>query len=543
MQPQILNILDIMKDLVSVQSDTGTEMEENMAERIAAYFREDSYLSVHPDHWGLADTNDFLGRRVVWALKEGTSRKTLILTGHYDAVEIDCYGELKPLALKPEALREEMLRQKLGDELMQQELASGDWLPGRAAADMKGGLAIGLYELLTLPENAEIGVLFVAVCDEENVSAGMRGAVNVLLELKRRFALDYLATLVLEPQLPLAGKEFMVYNGSIGKIMPVIVARGKLAHCGEPLKGLNAAHLAAEITARIDMNTDLVTEDFGLSSPPPAVQQMRDLKTTYDVSLPSLAAVCVNLLFLGGESTTETAMKKIRTICEEAVSAVMARYEAACTFATERDLLPESEKLHAAPRVLFLSELEALAAAKDDGFAGWKAERAQVLRTAIEQGELTLQNASIRYIQQVIEFSGCEEPMVVIGIAPPYYPAVCNAYLEKNGSEIIEKVRDIVEGTYHTPLSVIPYFTGIGDGSYMTCTAPAQERALLTDLMTLPASIYDIPFEASAQLNAPVFYLGPRCRAIHQWCERVYLPDLEHTIPDIIDHILGTRSK
>ena len=61
MQPQILNILDIMKDLVSVQSDTGTKMEENMAERIAAYFREDSYLSVHPDHWGLADTNDFLG--------------------------------------------------------------------------------------------------------------------------------------------------------------------------------------------------------------------------------------------------------------------------------------------------------------------------------------------------------------------------------------------------------------------------------------------------------------------------------------------------
>ena len=363
------------------------------------------------------------------------------------------------------------------------------------------------------------------------------------MELKRRFALDYLATLVLEPQLPLAGKEFMVYNGSIGKIMPVIVARGKLAHCGEPLKGLNAAHLAAEITARIDMNTDLVTEDFGLSSPPPAVQQLRDLKTTYDVSLPALAAVCVNLLFLGGESTTENAMKKIRTICEEAVSAVMAKYEAACAFAMQRDLLPESEKLHAAPRVLSLSELEALAAARNTGFDDWKAERARDLKTAIEQGELTLQNASVRYIQQVIEFSGCEEPMVVIGIAPPYYPAVCNAYLEKNGSEIIEKVRDIVEGTYHTQLSVIPYFTGIGDGSYMTCTAPAQERALLTDLMTLPASIYDIPFEASAQLNAAVFYLGPRCRAIHQWCERVYLPDLEHTIPDIIDHILDTKAK
>ena len=226
MQPKALNILDIMKDLVSVQSDTGTKMEEDMAERIAAYFKEDPYLSAHPNHWGLADTNDFLGRHVVWALKEGTSRKTLILTGHYDAVEIDCYGELKPLALKPEALREEMLRQKLGDELMQQELASGDWLPGRATADMKGGLAIGLYELLTLPENAEIGILFVAVCDEENVSAGMRGAVNVLLELKKHFALDYLATLVLEPQLPLADKDLWSTAAVLARSCPSLSPRG-----------------------------------------------------------------------------------------------------------------------------------------------------------------------------------------------------------------------------------------------------------------------------------------------------------------------------
>ena len=37
-------------------------------------------------------------RTTFWAagrlgIERGTSRKTLILTGHYDAVEIDCYGE------------------------------------------------------------------------------------------------------------------------------------------------------------------------------------------------------------------------------------------------------------------------------------------------------------------------------------------------------------------------------------------------------------------------------------------------------------------
>ena len=80
MQPKEINILSIMKDLVSVQSDTGTRQEERAAEKIAEYFESDAYFAAHPDHWGLCDTEDFLGRRVVWALKEGKSRKVLVLT-------------------------------------------------------------------------------------------------------------------------------------------------------------------------------------------------------------------------------------------------------------------------------------------------------------------------------------------------------------------------------------------------------------------------------------------------------------------------------
>ena len=230
-------IMEIMEALVSAQSDTGTPMEQAAAKKIISYFAEDPYFRAHPDCFGMEDTGDFMGRPVVWALKRGTTDRTLILTGHYDAVEIDCYGDLKPFALQPQKLREEILRQKLGTPAMQAELASGDWLPGRGTADMKGGLAVGIFKTLTLPEDAETGLLFVAVCDEENISAGMRSAVGLLLQLRERFALTYTAALVLEPQLPLAGSDFMLYNGSIGKMLPMIVAKGKLAHCGEPLKG------------------------------------------------------------------------------------------------------------------------------------------------------------------------------------------------------------------------------------------------------------------------------------------------------------------
>ena len=103
--------------------------------------------------------------------------------------------------------------------------------------------------------------------------------------------------------------------------------------------------------------------------------------------------LCVNLLFLGGGQTTERAIQRLRTICEEAVASVMMKYESACAFAMQRGLLPEAEKLRGTPRVLLLSELEAMAAAKNDDFPAWKTAQAQLLREKIEQGELTLQNA------------------------------------------------------------------------------------------------------------------------------------------------------
>lgn len=535
-----LTIRQIMEELVAAQSDTGTPLEQAAAKKIASYFAEDPYFQAHPDCWGIADTGDFMGRPVVWALKKGTTGKTLILTGHYDAVEIDCYGDLKPFALQPQKLREEILRQELGTKTLREELASGDWLPGRGTADMKGGLALGIYKTLTLPEDAETGILFAAVCDEENISAGMRAAVRVLLDIRARFALSYTAALVLEPQLPLAGNDFMVYNGSIGKMLPMIVAKGKLAHCGEPLKGLNAAHLIAEITARIDLNTDYITEDFGLASAPPVVQIMKDLKTTYDVSLPELAVMCVNLLFLG-KIAPDAIMEKLRRTCEEAAAAVMEKYEQACRHAQQHGLLSDAQKLQTAPRVLLLPELEALAASHRPDFAQWKETQADLLAKEIRGGRQTLQDASVLYIRRVLEVCGEEDPMIILAVAPPYYPAVCNAYLAEDGRQTVEKIRSVVEDTYGMQLSVVPYFTGIGDASYLSCTDPSAQRNLLGSL-TLPASIYDIPFEASAKLGAPAFYLGPRCREIHQWSERVYLPDLETILPEILDQILDLRA-
>ncbi len=573
-----MSIKEILLDLVSVRSDTGTEMELDMADKIAEYFSHDKYFKENPDCWGKDQIGDHLGRTTVWALKRGKTSRTLILTGHYDAVEIECYGSFKPFALSPYQLEQEILAAGRADERLRRDIQSGEWLLGRGTADMKGGLALGIHKILTHPKDSEAGILFVAVCDEENMSKGARSASETLLKLREKFELEYQAIIILEPQLLLGAEpseeskesekseeekkeNFVVYNGSIGKILPTIVTRGVLSHCGEPVKGLNAAHLAAEIAGRIDLNCELTTEDLNLSTQAPIVQMIRDLKTTYDVSLPEYAALTVNLLFLGADKVSAI-MEKILYICREATDAVMRKYETAYEYSHIRGLISHTEKVEKYPIILELNQLEEMAAknmfkkvydstslknitsfdepAEFAEFVEFKAQMGEELRKKINCGEMTLQTASVEYIKRMIETSGYDGAMVVVGISPPYYPSVCNEYLDQRAGQQLEIVRQVIEENCDMKLKIMPYFTGIGDASYMSFIDPSVERKVMKNL-TLPKSCYDIPFEDIAKINTPCMYIGPRCYEIHQWSERVYMPDLEETVPHIIDALLADK--
>ena len=526
-------ILDIVKKLIAVQSDTGTTLECAMAERIGQFFAEDAYFSQHSELWGLSKTGDHLGRSVVWALKKGKSNSVVILTGHYDAVEIECYGALKPYALDADALKEKILERTDIPQELREQAQSPDWLFGRACADMKGGVGVGLYEVLNLSEDSETGVLFLAVCDEENLSAGARSAVPLLLEVREKFGTEYKMSIVLEPQLPLGTDDFMIYNGSIGKMLPIIAAKGHLAHCGEPLKGLNAAHLIAEIVGRVDMNTDLVTEDQGLSAQVPIAQIVRDLKTTYDVSIPEYAAACINLLFMGKNRPLEL-LEKIRDLSQDAAGTVMARYNKAFDLALSKRLVLERDRLGAEVEVLLIGELEQRIAEKRTDFDTFRANLQKSLNDRVRAGEITLQTAGIEYMKTML--GELEAPTVVIGMAPPYYPCVSNTYFENDSAAQIETVRTTVE-SLGMKLRVMPFFTGIGDCSYMVCADPVAERALMQNV-TLAGDVYDIPFEAAHALRTPCFFIGPRCRDIHRWEERVYVPDLVKNVPDIVEALL-----
>ena len=101
-------------------------------------------------------------------------------------VPVDDYGALKPLAFRPERLLPEIvarLRRSGENPLALADFESGDFLPGRGLLDMKAGLAAGIAAMEAYA--GEANLLFLAVADEEDRSAGARAAAPLLPAIAR----------------------------------------------------------------------------------------------------------------------------------------------------------------------------------------------------------------------------------------------------------------------------------------------------------------------------------------------------------------------
>jgi arginine utilization protein RocB len=103
--------------------------------------------------WTVPVPGDALGRACVAALVRGEGPRTIILTGHFDTVQIGDYADLAPLATSPHELKPALLRAldkpgaNIAESRAREDLASGQFLPGRGLLDMKSGLAAGLAVL------------------------------------------------------------------------------------------------------------------------------------------------------------------------------------------------------------------------------------------------------------------------------------------------------------------------------------------------------------------------------------------------------------
>lgn len=468
---------EIALEITSWPSVTGSADEARFALRLA------DYITGFDGVWIEPILGDAGARSNVFALKHGRSKRTIVLTGHFDVVAIDGYGELQSLAFDAEKLLPQTIAKlKASGEnpLALKDFESGEFLPGRGLLDMKAGLAAGLAAAEKYSGDATL--LFIAVSDEEDRSAGARAAAPRLREIAEQHGLDIALVINLDAISDQGdgSRARVATMGSIGKQLLTAYVVGKEAHAGYPQDGANAAYLAAELLSEFELAPELSETTGDEVAAPPTCLHAKDLKQGYNVTTPHASWIYWNTM--QHRRSAQEVFDISLALATRAMVRASLRVNCAVSIHSYAEVvtrvLPFTVKQKAA-EIALLTHLDF-------------PERAKMLT------------------QFVWAQSGLVGPAVVLGFGSIPYPAVSLA-----NSAVEQKITKALQ-----PLGIgtLQYFAGISDMSFF-----GQASG---DLSVVAANtpIWGTSFVMPEAAGYPCINIGPWGRDYHHWLERLHGP-------------------
>lgn len=537
------DIDEILRSYLAVNSETGTSGEKDIELFLMNYFDQIPYFQENKDLFGSwAIKDDYLERAVSWAMVKGEGQETVVLIHHNDVVGVEDFQSLKHFAFHPDQLEEELKR--IAEELYpeaREDLLSGNYLFGRGTADMKGGGAIqlSLLKRYAALSKRKGNILLLALPDEENLSAGMRAAVDLLAELKEKHGLQYVYVLNSEPHQRRRPEAGLLAKGSVGKLLAFVYVRGFLAHVGKVFEGLNPAMLLSEIATQVELSPFLSDHERGETSPPPTWLYLRDRKEDYNVSMPLGAGGCVSILTLN--SNPLLMMEKLKFVAEEAFLTVIERmnmrYAAFCA-SCGRPI----EKLPWKVKVSTYGELmEEAYAAHGEKFSYAYERKHREINDKVMNGEADLRESTFVLTEFIYNYVPDLSPRVVLGFVPPYYPHVCNSLLENippQYASLYDQLAAYSVETFGQEYDKKYYYPGISDLSYFALRDSKVVEEELEKDMPLYGEAYSVPLAKIEELSMPCMNIGPWGKDFHKMTERVYKQDLYERTPALLNRAI-----
>jgi arginine utilization protein RocB len=484
---------EIALKLTAWPSVTGTEAEAALADKLAESLSFDKVWTENIPH----DP-----RRNVFALKRGRSRRTIVLTGHFDVVPVEDYGTLKPLAFDAEALLPAMIgKLKASGEnpLALADLESREFLPGRGLLDMKAGLAAGIAAMEAY--TGEASLLFIAVSDEEDRSAGARAAVPLLPGIAREHDLDIALVINLDAISDQgdgsAGR--VVAFGSIGKQLLTAFVIGKEAHACYPQDGANAAYLGGELLVEFEMAPELAELSGDEIAAAPTALHAKDLKSGYNVTTPAQSWIYWNTLQhrRSADDVFNIALMLARRAMTRAAHKV------------QRDIpvMSYAELAARVPRSEIEAKAQVIAALADLDLP----ERAKLM-TAFAWAR-----------------SGLAGPAVVMGFGSIPYPAVS---LSDGALEDA-----IMAAAKPFGLTSVRFFPGISDMSFFGEASGDLSAAAAN------TPVWDTSFTMPEAGGYKCINIGPWGRDYHHWLERLHAPYAFEILPRVLLAVIEAAFK
>ena len=517
-------------------SVTGTVDEATFGPWLAERLKEHPSFGPAAEIWTLPVAEGD-GRCCVVMLIRGSGRRTVILTGHYDTVSIEDYGALRPLAVEPERLADALLARlrqnasSAAEVCARDDLASGEFLPGRGLLDMKAGLAAGLAaaEDFASDPDASGNLLFIAVPDEENASTGARRAARALPDIAASRDLDFVAAINLDAIADdgdgTSGR--MVALGTIGKLLPTAFVVGLPTHAGFPLSGINAAALAAAIACEVEWAPELADGDDAQPGTPPSLLVLRDGKAGYDVTTPGTAFAAFNVLVQG--KTPEQILSAFEHLCARAADQLLAVLRKRIAASK----LPAGliGDLQTIPVVRF-ETVEAAARKRDQGVAELDAFLADLGTSGH-----SLPEQSRLATERFWTASGLAGPAIVIGFGS--IPYLSTSLVPEKSGALEAAVRDAAASAsqrHATGVGCMPFFPGISDMSFF---GGSDGDAIETIGRNMPVWRSSVRWDQTSGLaGIPTLNAGPWGRDYHTTLERLHVPYAFEVLPALIRDIV-----
>jgi arginine utilization protein RocB len=457
---------------------------------------------------------DFLGRHGVGALLRATrpTKKTVILTGHFDVVDVDVCGSLRAWAFDPMEYTKRIGGLALPEDA-REDLNSGNYLFGRGVADMKTGLALDmclLEDYAAQKDDLEFNVLFLAVPDEEGDSTGMRGSIPYLAELREKEGLEFELCVLTEPAFESGGPA--VYYGTIGKIMPLYLCVGRESHVGEYYDGLNSTLIASYLNISLEGSKDTLETRGSQTFPPQCCLRMRDTRDRYAVTLPERTVLYYNCLTV--EKTPAAVLEEMRDKAASALASALAhvgRESGASRVFTVEDVLDKASRIAGGREQLF-AELLPRIGAEDE------------------------RERNIEFLSLALDMTGEKGPLAVVGFVPPFYPPRVNRGKE-SGERAVRHGASVVGETLRRrgfDLAEIEIFQGITDLSFTGFQGKAEELSSLAANTPLWGKNYDLPLTDLRKIDIPGVVLGPIGMDSHKITERVELDFSFNVLPSVL---------
>ncbi|RXM58896.1 peptidase M20 [Clostridium tetani] len=530
-------IMNTLLELVAVPGIAGTKSEGLTAKKTLHILEDIHYFQQHPENLNLIKIKgDPLNRSFVSALfcSSKPSKKTIVLTGHLDVVDVEDFGHLKELAFKPIELKKRIKELPLDKDALE-DLESEDYIFGRGTADMKFGLAlhIELLRELSLRDDFEGNILFLAVPGEESNSEGMLAAVPHLLELNKKFGYKYIGLFVSECCIPkeIGDETKRIYLGTAGKIMPLFLFTGKETHVYESFSGLNPNLLAGELNRLLELNPDFCDNNRGNLTPPPTCLKHTDLKELYSVQTPLMAASYYNVLTLN--LSIDELMDKLKKLCFQAFENTLNIIEERVnkySSISNRNSLRETFETKVLTYEEVYKRVKELMGEKFDKYIEKKIEQ-------WTDENMDLQNIAINIMKETYLNYPDKSPSIIIGFAPPYYP---DKHLREHKDDdmvllkVVDNILEYAKDKFNTNIEKDHYYMALCDLSYTGTTNKEGLNTIASNILGINKS-YNLPVEELSQLDIPSIAFGGFGKDFHKFSERLNIPYSFEVVPDLYE--------